>query len=174
MVNLKEDEKNLKMGEEEQVEFSGKDKGEKEREAGRRVEVKEGMSRNPASSDGRLEAGAPHSLHVAGSEQSSVTRACLLSGNSKHVREEQELAAVRPQALQRGHQTADQVQAKTPPRPRCSGTNLPLLKARSTAPPPGCVSPSHTTASPGWLGIHLCSLPGSDSLHEALVSAPEV
>ena len=97
MVNLKEDEKNLKKGKEEQVEFSGEDKGEKEREAGRRVEVKEEMSRNPASSDGRPEAGAPHSLHVAGSEPSSVTRACLLSGNSKRVREEQELAAVRPQ-----------------------------------------------------------------------------
>lgn len=79
MVNLKEDEKNLKMGKEEQVEFSGEDKGEKEREAGRRVEVKNGMSRNPVSSDGRLGAGAPHSLHVAGGEQSSVTRACLLS-----------------------------------------------------------------------------------------------
>lgn len=174
VVNLKEDEKNLKMGKEEQVEFSEEDKGEKEREAGRRAEVKDGMSRNPASSDGRLGVGAPHSLHVAGGEQSSVTRVCLLSGNSKHVREEQELAAVLPQALQRGHQTPNQVQAKKPPRPCCSGTNLPQLKPRSIAPPPGCVSSSHTTASPGWLGIHLSSLPGSNILHEAPVSAPEV
>ena len=67
--------------------------------------MKDGMSRSPVSSDGGLGTSIPHSLHVAGGEQPSVTRTCLLSSNSKHVREGQELAVVLPQALQRGHQT---------------------------------------------------------------------